>query len=250
MKKMISALLMLLAFQGLLAQKKSIVFSQTQRERDVFYTLMAYSVVYADWQTKAKGDSSRGYNIGCILVNKDHYPVYWAVNSVNQFKKNKTQHGEVRLMQGYEETSKEATVKGLTIYTTLEPCCMCSGMMTLNQIYRTVYGQSDPEYGKALERLQLDSRTCSSINGYSPYPRAVIPNKSPDKVSLRIDAAFNTFQKKENSITAFLSTEEARSLYEQANQAFLQFKTSYPENKPLLDSAHSFYKNMVTALKK
>lgn len=239
-----------MAFQDLNAQKKAIVFSQAQRERDAFYTLMAYSVVYADWQTKAKGDSSRGYNIGCILVSKDHYPIYWAVNSVNMLKKNKTQHGEVRLMQGYEETSKEATVKGLTIYTTLEPCCMCSGMMTLNQIFRTVYGQSDPEYGKALERLQLDSRTCSSIKGYEPYPRAVIPNKSPDKLSLRIDSAFNQFQKKENSITAFLSTEEARKFYEQAKQQFLQFKPSYPENKPMMDSAHAFYKNMVAGLKK
>lgn len=224
---------------------------KVNKERDLIYSLMAYSVVYSDWQTKAKGDGSRGYNIGCVLVNKDGYVVYYGINSVNKEKKNKTQHGEVRAMQGYEELSKETSVKGYTIYTSLEPCCMCSGMMTLNQVRRTVYGESDPEYGKALERLSFNSKACCGDKGYEPYPRAVISDQSPDAVSHSLDSAFLAFWKNGNSsITAFLSTEEARSLYKKANRQFLDFKVNHPVNQVYLDSAQSYFRIISASMKK
>lgn len=37
--------------------------SAEQQELDYFYSLMAYAVVYKDWQNNAKKESSRGYNI-------------------------------------------------------------------------------------------------------------------------------------------------------------------------------------------
>jgi hypothetical protein len=87
-------------------------------EKDNIYTLLAYAVVLKDWQN---GDMvhNRGYNIGSVLVDQNSNVVSWARNSVN-LTKNMTQHGEVRLMSCYLGSKKIGSLKGFTIYTTLE----------------------------------------------------------------------------------------------------------------------------------
>jgi len=65
---------------------------------------------------------------------------------------------------------------GYTIYTTLEPCAMCSGMMALTKVKRAVYGNPTHLYGRAIERLMLDSRALKDPSdgrslGFKPYPR-------------------------------------------------------------------------------
>ncbi|HEY6320296.1 MAG TPA: deaminase, partial [Thermoanaerobaculia bacterium] len=146
-----------------------------QVERDQIFSLLAYAVVQLDWQAQGAAEP-RGYNIGSVLVDKNACVVYWGLNSVG-LAKNKTQHGEVRLMTCYMDRKREAgqplpgaNLKDYAIYTTLEPCAMCSGMMVLQSVLRTVYGQKDPSFGDALERLAFDGERCG---GYPPYPRPV-----------------------------------------------------------------------------
>ncbi|MCL3779968.1 nucleoside deaminase [Prolixibacteraceae bacterium JC049] len=211
--------------------------SVEQKELDYFYSLMAYAVVYKDWQRSAEKRESRGYNIGSVLVNSNNRVVHWARNCVNRTL-NETQHGEVRLMQSYLDKTHEFSLKGYTIYTTLEPCAMCSGMMKLTELYRTVYGQTDPAYGKALERLQLESATCCE-GGYSPYPRPVISDKSPDSISVEIDLAYRRVG---GHITQFLTTKEAEVLFRKATKMFMEYTDAkYPQNQRMIDEAHEFY---------
>ncbi len=165
--------------------------------------------------------------------------VNWAVNSVN-VTKNKTQHGEVRLIQSYLEKDENFNLKLHTIYTTLEPCAMCSGMMTLTQLCRTVYGQTDPAYGKALERLQLNSIIWDSTLGYKPYPRGVFSDKSPDAISSLIDDAYSNYS--EGSLTKFLATDEARKFYGRASDEFDKYRIAKDaSNQQYIDSAHAFF---------
>ncbi|WP_345277051.1 nucleoside deaminase [Litoribaculum gwangyangense] len=207
---------------------------------------MAYAVVYKDWQNNAMEKSSRGYNIGSVLVDNDKYVVNWARNSVNSTM-NGTQHGEVRLMQSYLDSMQSFSLKGFSIYSTLEPCAMCAGMMKLTEVYRTVYGQTDPAYGKALERLQLESGSCCT-NGYSSYPRPVISDKSPDPLSLEIDSTYTQYKGK--YIVNFLTTPEAEKLFKKASEMFQQYnKAKYVENQKYIDSAHKFYNFVVTPIK-
>lgn len=218
-----------------------------QNELDYFYTLMAYAVVNKDWQNNAKKDSSRGYNIGSVLVNGDNYVVNWARNSVN-ITMNETQHGEVRLIQSYLDKTHSFSLKGFSIYTTLEPCAMCSGMMKLTELKRTVYGQTDPAYGKALERLQLESASCCN-GGYTPYPRPVISDKSPDPVSIEIDSAYAQY--KGGHITNFLATSDAEILFQKATDMFLKYnKAKYEVNQKYIDFAHKFYYSVVAPINK
>lgn len=206
-----------------------------QQERDQLYSWLAYAVVYQDWQTSARPDSSRGFNIGSVLVNAEGYVVHWGRNCVGQTR-NQTQHGEVRLMQSYLARTRQLHLKGYTLYTTLEPCAMCSGMMTLTQVTRTVFGQRDPDYGDALQRLQLDSRACA--HGYGPYPRAVAVEQAPDVVSAGLDSAYQ--RRQPERIVAFLASGAARPLFARAAARLARYRVQHPENQARLDSARRF----------
>lgn len=208
------------------------VITPIQEERDNIYMLLAYSVVLKDWQQK--GEKQRGHNIGSVLVDKNGKVVYSARNS-NMVTGNGTQHGEVRLMIGYLDKIKTYNLKGYTIYTSLEPCAMCAGMMTLQSISRTVYGQADPGFGKAIERLILDSHDLP--NGYCPYPRGVISDPSKTDTYQQLNAAY---EKAGGSITDFLLTDEARRIYENAKRVLLTFHVTHPENEEILKNAINF----------
>ena len=137
-----------------------VAIEAAQEERDEIYMLLAYGVVLKDWQTG--GPDQRGHNVGSVLVDGDGKIVYWARNS-NHITKNGTQHGEVRLILGYLSDFQTYNLPGYTVYTTLEPCVQCSGMMKMVSMKRVVYGQSDPGFGKALERLSLDTHELPNL---------------------------------------------------------------------------------------
>lgn len=211
---------------------------QVQEERDQIYMLTAYGVVLNDWQEE--NENKRGHNIGSILVAPDGRIVNWARNC-NASLSNGTQHGEVRLMIGYLNRVGGYSLKDHTIYTTLEPCAQCSGMMTLCSIYRTVYGQTDPGFGKAIERLTLDSKKWNE-KGYEPYPRKVISDRSKSKYCDQLDKAY---QQSGGSITKFLLTDQAKSIYTRAVQQLNCYQLKYPEeNQSILEHAQQTLKNV------
>ena len=195
---------------------------EAQAERDEIYTLTAYGVVLNDWQN-GEGDK-RGHNIGSVLVNPEGKIVRWARNC-NAALANGTQHGEVRLMMGYLNAEGGYSLKGFTVYTSLEPCAQCSGMMILTSVYRTVYGQSDPGFGGALERLALDSKKWNE-EGFEPYPRKVISDKSESEYCARLDEAYGNAG---GSITKFLLTDEAKEIFTEAVASLNSYELKYPE---------------------
>lgn len=213
-----------------------------QDERDLIFGLLAYAVVFADWQDDENG---RGHNIGSVLVDDNTgRPVYWARNS-SKGTHNSTQHGEVRLITNYlncggsPANGKTRYLKGsYTIYTTLEPCVMCSGMMTLTQVGRTVYGQTDPAYGNAIETLKL--------RNYPNLPRSQALNS---EIRRGLDAKFQAQcpvadQKKGTcSVTAFLRSGDAKSAFQTASERLQNQSPEnlrFAENRAILDAAQEF----------
>jgi tRNA(adenine34) deaminase len=216
-------------------------------ERDEIFTLLAYSVVLKDWQN-AEMKTNRGYNIGSVLVrNSDQQVVYWARNGVN-ITKNHSQHGEIRLMSCYVGNNKTENLSGYTVYTTLEPCAQCAGMMYLLSMPRSVYGQTDPFYGNAMQRLQLDSRALPEGKGYPPYPRSDIVSSVPSFEITRcaLDALFSEYMKKypQSDITHFLATDDARGVYMAAYKKLMSYNVSYSENQEVLIQALAFFKQV------
>jgi tRNA(adenine34) deaminase len=212
-----------------------------QLERDNFYTLMAYAVVFKNWQEK-NTVNKRGHNIGCVLVDSNNAVVYWARNC-NTILQNGTQHGEVRVMLGYINQKRSYNLSKHTIYTSLEPCAQCAGMMTLQNIYRTVYGQKDPDFGDAFERLQCKSGSCQ---GCKPYPRAVISEESQSRYTFLLDSTYNAGRGTYNSITNFLLSDEAKKIYAAAMEDFMNYSPVYPQNSTIVKAAKVFFADSIT----
>jgi tRNA(Arg) A34 adenosine deaminase TadA len=175
-------------------------------EVDHLFSLLAYAVVYKDWQSRSR-QPLRGHNIGAVLVDSRLRPVFWARNA-NIAGNSTSQHAEVRLIHNFLECSARPDIHGYTIYTTLEPCAMCTGMMSLTRVTRTVYGQEDPFFGNALERLAADH---TESGGDPPYPRLFRIDRSPSPFAAQLDEAFG--RSGDSNIVRWLLSDEAREIY-------------------------------------
>lgn len=211
-------------------------------EIDEIYSLLTYSMVYKYWQDDDR--HGRGYNVGSILVSPTDEILDWGINTVNKTE-NCTQHSEVRLMTSYLDTSEVYSLQNHVIYTSLEPCAMCAGMMAITSLKRTVNGQKDYYFSKAIERLAFNSE---SIGGYPPYPRIVISDETPSIYGSRLDEAYQQYISEGNKpiITKFLSTQKAKEIFAHATQAFLTYKVVHNENIDIIAKAISFYENLPT----
>lgn len=224
-------------------EKYSVEGDSVQTELDEIYSLLAFSLVYKDWQPESiPRNERRGYNIGTILVNENNEAVHWGLNCINSTD-NATQHGEVRAITSYLDSLRSFNLKGFTLYTTLEPCAMCSGMATMTNIARVVYGQKDVDFSGALDRLALNSESCG---GFKPYPRIVISDPSPSKYRIQLDSAFQYFLETEDEkyLAKFLSSEKARQLYQAAYQNFMKFDVEFLKNKTHYQNAKLFFENL------
>ncbi len=104
-----------------------------------FFSLLVQELVYAT----SNRTGQHGHNIGSLLVSKNGELLAW---SVNTNRDNKSYHGEVNLIQAYERT-RGPIPKWTTLYTSLQPCEMCSGMLvdsvSAKDYLRVIYVQSD-----------------------------------------------------------------------------------------------------------
>jgi len=247
MRKLLAAALALLGGASLIsacqgpspktATGVSVARDAVQQERDVIFSLTAMAVVRADWQEDGQG---RGHNIGSILVNAQGVPVFWARNASRRLD-NGSQHGEVRLIQNFLNCKGVGRyADGYTVYTTLEPCAMCTGLMTLTQVARVVYVQEDPGYGDAAEALK-------SIHYPRVFEEATVP-ANPAKGIL--EAGFDAYRASDpsKSITDFLLTPAAKAAYDQGVQALKDFRVAHTENQATLAAARSLVSSDLTEL--
>lgn len=201
------------------------------QERDEIFMLTAYSIVLKGWQTSTSGPGIRGYNIGSVLVNPTNDIVCWARNSVS-ITDNQTQHGEVRLMTNYLGICGGGTLDGYRIYTTLEPCAMCAGMMVMARLTETIWGQKDPHFGDALERLAFDS---STIGGFQPYPWSVASSGVISDIRTELERSYA--QHETEHITKWLTWDSTRAIYQQALSLLKNYPLRYQENQCVLTQA-------------
>ncbi len=197
--------------------------TSADRELDRLYTLLALAIVHADLQ-KDTGKNARGYNIAAVLVDPQRRLRCWARNAVRR-EGSGLHHAETRLILNFLHQAVEHKLDGWTIYTTLEPCAMCAGVMTLQSVERVVYAQSDPAFGRALERLQFDS---SSYGGYPPYPRPVRSVPSDLEHRRLLEAAYR--EAGQPPMPEWLVSTEARRLFAQAERDLRTFRVKHREN--------------------
>ena len=211
--------------------------SPAEAEADEIRQLLAYAVAAAGWDTQAR----TGHNIAAVLVAPDGMPVWWERNA-NAAEESSIEHAEARLLRGYIADRRELgrpvpRLSGYSVYTTLEPCAMCVGTMIMSDVDRVVFGQRDPLWGQAAERLSSDSR--ASGRGLAPYPRQVmsIPSASPFRA--RLEEAYRPQQR--IAVTEWLDSGEAEEIFMESVRTLQRFEPRHAANRPVLDAARAQY---------
>ncbi|MCK6542442.1 deaminase [bacterium] len=211
-----------------------------REEADMMASRAGIACIYRDWQTNSdpsNGQFMRGYNIGSVMIDWNDTSIAYALNCVGCFN-NGTQHGEVRVMQQYSFCTGNYYLENCTIYTNLEECAMCAGMMSLEKVPLTIYAQHDPCFGGALQRLLLNSK--SLPGGYPPYPRVTKPVASKLDFYQAINNAYAQYCGSGDvcncNIVAFLASSQAQMLYSNETNKFLAYTPIFAENQTLQEA--------------
>lgn len=207
-----------------------------EAEADEIRQLLAYAVAAAGWDAQP----STGHHIAAVLVAPNGMPVWWERNA-NFGQHSSIEHAEARLLRTYIDDRREMgrpvpRLEGYSVYSTLEPCAMCVGMMIMSEVDRVVYGQRDPQWGQAAERLSIDSRGVD--RGLSPYPRTVISEPSRSPFRERLEDAYRSH---DTAITGWLDSAEAEEIFMEAVRALQRFEPKHAPNQALLDAARAQY---------
>lgn len=134
---------------------------------------------------------------------------------------NGTQHGEVRATQQFFNSTNASGkyLVGYSIYSSMEPCAMCTGMLTMVQLKRCVYVQVDPGYGNAIKGLK--------DVGYPRVFEAYTPVRLQQKIEM--EAEFDRFRITNKSITDYLLTPSARKIYASAENDLMNYRVKWSQ---------------------
>ena len=209
-------------------------FENADQERDAIFSLLAFAAVEKTWDESPLGEGG-GHNIGAVLVDKKHRPVFWARNE-STGRRDLTEHAEVRLIRGYIASQPALTeLHKHQIFTTLEPCAMCAGMMAMTNVARLVFAQTDPVYGGVFDKLASEP---------SPYPKRVEALPAAPAVTDPVNDAFQ--RSGYDEAIQWLPTSRARVAFEHAAEQFADLSIAFTENAPHLADARRFLKEEVS----
>jgi len=211
------------------------------------------------------GGTYLGHNIAAIAVDGDGRVIDFDFNH-NKVFNSSVEHAESRLIrrvfslaQLQEEwrptlgpapptnargspaagTSYATVLSDVTVYTTLEPCAQCAGIMALGLVHEVVFLQRDP--GEYLVGNILHNLTKEGARAPLPIPagefgfeyfdelndayqgfKAEIPQR-PFYISPR-------WKDSSPAIAAFLCTDDALEIYRQARDELRSFQPQFPAN--------------------
>ncbi|KIC74081.1 tRNA-specific adenosine deaminase [Neochlamydia sp. EPS4] len=83
--------------------------------------------------------------VGAVLVHEGQV-ISRGYNQV-ELLKDATAHAEMLCITAGEVAMENWRLTGTTLYTTIEPCCMCAGAMFLSRISTLVWGAPDLRHG-------------------------------------------------------------------------------------------------------
>lgn len=255
-----------------------------KRGRDGYYS-------YRGGQRKADGEyfggDYLGHNIAALAVSEDGRVIDFDFNH-NELLNSSVEHAESRLVRrifslaqlndGWASRripSRKATTYGnvlnnVTLYTTLESCSQCSGIMALGLVKEVVFLQRDPGQSSIGNILRALLPANAAYNGPLPIPGDLLGIEEFGKLddayrAFAADVAGKPFYispdgeaDHSSSITSFLCTDAARDIFCMGAFAFDKWPTAqFPDFKPqsqdaiysnqdILDHAHRFYDYAIT----
>jgi len=196
--------------------------------------LFALTQVYDPWVSR-RGGSSNGDTKMCrrdLRPRQNHHLFATAIDTNSKL--------------AIHPAPYSTLLKDVTIYTSLESCAQCSGIMCLASVKEIVYLQWDQ--GQFLIGNMMWQATTTQASGFvAPRPIRgdefdfeyfAALNDANDDFSGRLND--NPFYKDSNgnvkkmpSVTSFLCTDKAYGIFQAANNELLSWKTcKFPEYRP------------------
>jgi tRNA(Arg) A34 adenosine deaminase TadA len=283
----------------------SIIPEEAERHR--IYSLLLMKIVLAFWNGNKRGqdgeypwrksqrrpngtyagdrygDRYLGHNIACIGVDGRGEIIDFDFNH-NDILSSSAEHAESRLVRrvfsltqiynnwkvrdpNLPENEYTNVLSQVTVYTSLESCAQCAGMMALGTVNKVVYLQHDP--GMYVIGNILHNLTTPGLKAPLPVPGAAFGLSYYDELNrgfVRFHDEVGTTPffvptdpkqppDKSQSITSFLCTDMALDIFRRAGKDFDGLKLSAPNyalppppgststltNQEVLDHAIGFY---------
>jgi len=258
-----------------LAADPKLSLSEVEQELHSMRLLAALHLVFSKWRIAkavpqireeyAKLEPGRvfgefsGYNIGALIISPQGEALAFALNRNHQFN-SPFEHAEVRAVraairiannkrwqQGRGLDGYAAMLQGFSVYTTLESCTQCSGVMDLANIATVVYAQEDPGQ-KRIGNILYNLLGGTDGRG-APLP--VRANFLP--AYGRLTAAYDEYRKRlEGSgggpigMTSFLGASEAYLAYREASATFEAYVPKYPQNMWAMRHLRAFASGVIS----
>ena len=98
--------------------------------------------------------------IGAVIVDPSTDSIIAEAYNQSQHILDATAHAEIEAIRKACRHLGQNRLRGMDLYVTLEPCCMCSGALIHARLKRLVYGAKDPKTGAcgSVFDILIDSR--------------------------------------------------------------------------------------------
>ena len=106
------------------------------------------------------------FPVGCVLTYENRIVATGARCGTVGGGLNEVDHAEIRALRRLADAAPAADPRGITLYTTMEPCLMCFGAILLYNIGRVVFAYEDVMGGGTrcdLRRLPPLYRSCRTV---------------------------------------------------------------------------------------
>jgi tRNA(Arg) A34 adenosine deaminase TadA len=210
-----------------------------------------------------RGGTYLGHNIAAIAVDGDGRVIDFDFNH-NKVFNSSVEHAESRLIRRVfslahlqekwrpalaaappadaspvEGTSYATVLSDVTVYTTLEPCAQCAGIMALGLVHEVVFLQRDP--GEYLVGNILHNLTKEGARAPLPIPAGDFGFEYFDQLNDGYQAFKTSIRQRpfyisprwtdrSPAIAAFLCTDNALDIYRRARDELRSFRPQFPAN--------------------
>jgi len=250
-------------------------FSNADIERHQMYSHLLFSITafyfngskygnehsYPLNPTDLNTDSYFGHNIAAIAVSKNGEVLDFEFNH-NKIFNSSVEHAESRLIrrmfslsQVYNSWTEEEEARKkygnllseVTVYTTLESCTQCTGIMTLGDVKNVVYLQEDP----GMYHIGNIVKNLTDGQGYIEAPLPISGKEIDFNSFEKLNKAFAKFEKQQESekgdafvifedgkkrytgsITSFLCTSEVYNIFNKSSEKLEKFDVEHDDYKP------------------